>query len=220
LTTVVLLVLAMIWAAVLIVPLVRARTDGTLGDSVGTFRRQITVLERAAPGTVKPANRLRGPVAASIPPYRPPAAVRQQARLASAPSRPLRSQDAYSATRRRQAQKRRRDVLFALLAGMASSLMLGLIPGLHAMLYVHILLDVLCVSYIALLVRMRANAAPGMRLSYLPPPVPARDRSLRPASAGAARRVYREAEFQSGAPSYADAQAMLMRGNARQHWAS
>src|SRR5579884_2449532 len=82
LTTVVLLVLAMIWAAVLIVPLVKARADGTFSDSVGTFRRQITVLERAAPGTVKPANRLRGPVAGStIPPYRPPASVRQQARL-------------------------------------------------------------------------------------------------------------------------------------------
>ncbi|HEX4865029.1 MAG TPA: hypothetical protein VFV02_13230, partial [Acidimicrobiales bacterium] len=70
-TTVVLLVLAIIWG-VLLVSWLRSRTEGTFSDSVGTFRRHLSVLERAAPSTVAPANRLRsGPVAGrtSIPPY-------------------------------------------------------------------------------------------------------------------------------------------------------
>src|SRR4030088_996074 len=76
LTTVVLLVLVAIWAAVLLVPLVRAKADGTLGDSIGTFRRHLSVLERAAPTTVSPANRLRSPTGqVAIPPYRPPASM-------------------------------------------------------------------------------------------------------------------------------------------------
>ena len=67
-----------------------------------------------------------------------------------------------SAHRRRQAQKRRRDVLFALLAGMAGSLLLSMVHGLGVMLYVHVVLDLLFVGYIGLLVRMR-NLRPSGR---------------------------------------------------------
>lgn len=166
-----LLVLAGIWAAVLLTPLVRARADGALGDSIGSFRRHLSVLERAAPTTVSPANRLRiPPVQVAIPPYRPPASPMRRPVPAG---RRVASGYPYAASpaglRRRQAQRRRRDVLFALVAGMAGSLLLAFIPGLSVMMWVHILLDVLFVGYVALLIRMRNVAAEReMKLTFLP----------------------------------------------------
>ena len=75
----VLLVLAGIWVVVIAVPLVRAKTEGKLGDSIGSFRRHLSVLERAAPLTwcrptgctclpMPPA-----PSAPTAPPWRPKA---------------------------------------------------------------------------------------------------------------------------------------------------
>jgi hypothetical protein len=118
------------------------------------------VLERTAPTTVSPANRLRTPTGqVAIPPYRPATPQLPRYPYAGSPS----------VLRRRQAQKRRRDVLFTLLVGMGASLMLGLIPGLSVMLWVHALLDVLCAGYVALLVRMRNVVAEReMKLTFLP----------------------------------------------------
>ena len=46
----VLLILALIWAAVLLPPWLRRRREGRPGDSVLSFRRQLSTLERATPG--------------------------------------------------------------------------------------------------------------------------------------------------------------------------
>ncbi|HEY2302691.1 MAG TPA: hypothetical protein VGH66_12410 [Acidimicrobiales bacterium] len=175
-TTLVLLMLGGIWAVVLIVPFIRARSDGSLGDSIGTFRRHLSVLERAAPTSVNPANRLRLPSGqAAIPPYRPPTASgggrgRQSAFGPMAPTRRIGpSSVSAAAHRRHQAQKRRRDVLFALLAGIAGSLLLSMVHGLGVMLAVNIVLDILFVCYVVLLVRMRNLAAEReMKLTFLP----------------------------------------------------
>ena len=164
-TTVVLLVLAGIWVAVIAVPLVRAKTEGSLGDSIGSFRRHLSVLERAAPLTVAPANRLRLPHnAATIGPYRPPTAA-------------TRGRAPVSRGQRRQAQKRRRDVLMGLVVAMAGSAVLAMIPGLGIMWLVNVVVDVLFVGYVALLVRMRNVAAEReMKLTFLPgsQPIPIR----------------------------------------------
>jgi len=161
LTTVVLLVLAAIWAVVIVVPLVRARTEGTLGDSIGSFRRHLSVLERAAPRRVAPANRLRMTnMTTSIPPYRPPA-----------PGNARGAAYRQSAGQRHQAQKRRRDVFVALVVGVAFSALLAMIPGLSIMWTVNIVVDVLFAGYVALLVRMRNLAAEReMKLTFLPAP--------------------------------------------------
>lgn len=163
----VLLVLAIVWG-VLLVSWLRSRTEGTFSDSVGTFRRHLTVLERAAPATVAPANRLRSrPVAGrSIPAYRP-AVVALRGHVAvppgpprvSRPSADLRRPTSAYALRRRQAQKRRRDVFVALVAGTIGSFLLAMIPGVSVMWSVQVLFDVLLVGYVALLVRMRNIAA-------------------------------------------------------------
>lgn len=158
-TTVVLLVLAGIWAAVIIAPMVRARVEGTPADSIGSFRRQLSVLERTAPSVVHPANRLRMDGAAAIPPYRPQVA-RPQLPLVPSSS---------AALRRQQVRKRRRDVFFALLAGTGGSLLLGLLPGLQVMLFVFAVFAVLLGGYVAMLVRLRNLAAEReMKLRFLP----------------------------------------------------
>lgn len=46
----VLLILALIWAAVLVPPWLRRRREGRPSDSVLSFRRQLSTLQRAAPG--------------------------------------------------------------------------------------------------------------------------------------------------------------------------
>lgn len=181
----VLLILAGIWAVVL-VPYVRSRVEPGPADSIGDFRRQLGVLQRTGPATVAPANRLR------VPPYQPyqPAvptpsaygAVQAVVRRTPASVTP-------EAARRARTLKRRRDVLFTLLGGMAGTLLLGMLPPLRMLWALHVMLDMAFAGYVTLLVRMRNAAAEReMKLRFLPgavvgpmamagDPVPARVRS-------------------------------------------
>lgn len=143
---VVLVILALVWAVFLIPQVVRSRREVRPADSIGAFQRHLSVLERAAPnhpGTVEGQVRV-GPEARTTAP-----------RLAT-PSRA-------------DVRRRRRDVLVGLLAAMAGSLVLGLIPGLRVLLVVHLVLDVLFVAYVVLLVRARNAAAErDLKVRYLP----------------------------------------------------
>ena len=184
----VLVVLAIIWG-VLLVSWLRSRTGGTFSDSVGTFRRHLSVLERTAPVTVAPANRLRsGPVGDRQPLYRQPL-YRQPVRQlppyrvgygtrpggvavghGARPGSGLRPPSP-AAIRRRQAQKRRRDVFFTLLAAVVGTFLVALIPGLSVMWGVQVTADILFLGYVALLVRMRNLAAEReLKLTFVPPP--------------------------------------------------
>ena len=69
----VLLILAALWAALLVPPYLRNRAENRPADSIGDFRHQLRVLQRTGPSSVAPANRLFGP-APSVPPYAPYAA--------------------------------------------------------------------------------------------------------------------------------------------------
>lgn len=184
----VLLVLAIIWG-VLLVSWLRSRTEGTFSDSVGTFRRHLSVLERAAPATVAPANRLRsGPVAGrtSIPPYRSTISVRGQrigpsARVAPVAAAPVRRPSARSAMMRRRSQKRRRDVFFAVVAGVVGSMLLAVVSGVSAVWSVQVFFDLLLAGYITTLIRMRNLAAEReLKLTFMPPAAP---RARRPKQA-------------------------------------
>ncbi len=169
--------------AVIAVPLVRAKTEGKLGDSIGSFRRHLSVLERAAPLTVIPANRLRLPHSSGvIGPYRP---VATHGRVSAGRGR------------RQQAQKRRRDVLMGLVVAIVGSALLAMIPGLSIMWLVNLVIDVLFAGYVALLVRMRNAAAEReMKLTFLPGagPIPIRRYAdAQPAAAGLADLARRAA---------------------------
>ena len=137
----VLVVLAVVWAVVLIPPWLRNRAEGRPGDSIGAFHRQLTTLERTGPETA--------PLRTT-----PMSRARPVARPASARSR---------------VQRRRRDVMLVLGGAMVSTLMLSFIPGLRTMLVLHALVDVLFVVYVALLIRLRGvSAEREMKLRFLP----------------------------------------------------
>jgi hypothetical protein len=71
--------------------------------------------------------------------------------------------------RRRQTQKRRRDVFFALLAGVVGSFLLAIIPGLSVMWSVQVLFDLMLVGYVLLLIRLRNLAAEReLKLRFMP----------------------------------------------------
>jgi hypothetical protein len=170
---VVLLVLAIVWG-VLLVSWLRSRRQNTAYDSVGTFRRHLTVLERAAPSTVAPANRLRtgGVPEHVIPAYRPPGVGRggHSGRLVAGASGGLRPPSA-AALRRRQAQRRRRDVFFVLLAGVVGSFLLAMLPGMSIMWSVQVMFDIVFTLYVALLVRSRnLTAERELKLTFMPSP--------------------------------------------------
>jgi hypothetical protein len=170
---VVLLVLAIVWG-VLLVSWLRSRSDNTSSDSVGTFRRHLSVLERAAPARVAPANRLRNsPIGGGLgrPTYRPAAGIPGR-RIGPPPRTPVLAAriPSQAALRRRQAQRRRRDVFIALLAGAFGSLALAGGLGLTIMWPVQVLFDLLLVGYVALLIRLRNLAAEReMKLTRMPP---------------------------------------------------
>ena len=149
----VLLILAVVWAMVLVPPALRARAEGRPADSISHFRRQLSTLQRTEPRWGRSGSAMAGrqsPVAVAAPP----------ARHARSPMR---------ATPQSSAQKRRRDILVGLLAAMVISLVLGAVPSLRVLWIVHVLADVLFVGYVALLVRMRnAVAEREMKLRFLP----------------------------------------------------
>ncbi|HET6964106.1 MAG TPA: hypothetical protein VFH58_04995 [Acidimicrobiales bacterium] len=179
----VLLLLALIWGALLISWL-RSRSATGFSDSVGTFRRHLNVLERTTPTTVRPANRLVDPAsrytAGPTPSFSTGSAVRR--------TRPVAANAA--ALRRRQSQKRRRDVFFALLAGTVGFFALALLPGMSILWSVQVLFDILLGSYVAILVNLRNRAAEReMKLRYM-------------ASARQAPRPRRTYDF--GAAGYGD----------------
>jgi hypothetical protein len=164
---VVLLVLAVVWA-VLLVSWLRSRTDSSFSDSVSSFRSHLIVLERATPLRVMPANRLRSGPVGGRQPLRPVPSVRSGSPpMARAGLRP----PSAAALRRRQAQKRRRDVFFALLTGVIGTFVVALIPGLQVMWPVQVAFDALFLGYLALLVRMRNLATErAAKLAFMPPP--------------------------------------------------
>jgi hypothetical protein len=174
----VLLVLAGIWAAVLIPPAVRARAEGRPGDSISNFRRQLTVLRRTGPHRVPAAGgehwyRPHGSSSALTPVHGPLRSTRT-APVAPmshrSPARPVRAASATSAARSRTI-RRRRDVLTALLVACVATLALGLLLSIGIMLVAHLVSDVLLVAYVALLVHQRNVAAErDMKVRFLPQP--------------------------------------------------
>lgn len=149
----VLLVLAVIWAAVLVPPMWRSRTDGRPADSIKQFHRHLRVLNGTEPHgysralTANPGT----PVVTAPMSYRRTSGMRPSADL-----------------RRRRSIERRRNVLFTLIGVAAGTLVLGIL-GLKMMWAFHLATDALLAGYVMLLARMRSmNAEREMKLRYLP----------------------------------------------------
>jgi hypothetical protein len=173
----VLLVLAGIWAAVLIPPAVRARAEGRPGDSISNFRRQLSVLRRTGPNAGRAAGgdhwyRSHVSPGALTPVHGPMRSTRTAApSMASyrTPVRPARPVSTASAAARSRTIRRRRDVLTALLVAVFATFVLGVVVGMGVMVIAHVVADVLLVAYVALLVHQRNVAAErDMKVRFLP----------------------------------------------------
>lgn len=169
----VLLVLAAIWAAVLIPPAVRARAEGRPGDSVVNFRRQLSVLRRTGPHTSRVAGGDHWYRPHAVAPLAPVPGPLRSTRTSSmtmtqAAVRPVRTVSPSSAARSRTI-RRRRDVLSALVVAALATLVLGLLPAFRVMLLAHLVADVLLVAYVGLLIHQRNVAAErDLKVRFLP----------------------------------------------------
>ncbi|MFN8034458.1 MAG: hypothetical protein U0V73_00785 [Acidimicrobiia bacterium] len=148
-----LLVLAALWAAVLI-HMFRTRAEGHRADSIGDFRYRLGVIGR----TGGHAFRRPAPLRSIAPP-----AVRP---LPGTP-RPV------SHTRRvhgmTPVQRRRRDVLVTLLCASGGSLLLAFASGVTIMWVLHLVADVFVFLYVGLLLHVKNVAAERhAKVHYLP----------------------------------------------------
>jgi len=153
---VLLLILAVVWAVVLVPPWLRSRADARPADSISAFRHRLHVLERTGPvGTRRvPMLAHRPDVSGFVP-------------IARRPGPRTTAMSAMSS--RARTQRRRRDIFVGMLAAMGASLLLGLIPALRILWVVHALVDGLFITYVALLVHMRNQAAEKeMKVRFLP----------------------------------------------------
>lgn len=146
--------LAVLWAAVLLPPYLRNRQHRS-SDSVVSFRRLVTTLERTGPETVMP---VRG----TIPP-----------RIGGIQPIPMGRSAAMMPVGRSEARRRRRDVLCTLLGAAAITLVLTVLMGGVA-LWFHLLADVLVAGYVFLLVQIRRTEAErAAKVRFLPTARPA-----------------------------------------------
>jgi hypothetical protein len=155
LTVLVLLILAVVWAAVLIPPWLRNRADARPADSISAFRSRLAVLQRTGPiGTRRAAFVAAHPDVQGF-----------------VPARRRVTSSLHASSAKARTQKRRRDIFVGLLAAMGTSLLLGFIPGLRILWVVHVLFDAMFAGYVGLLVHMRNEAAEReMKVRFLPRP--------------------------------------------------
>jgi hypothetical protein len=165
---VVLLILAVVWGVFLVPQVLRARADRGPADSIGSFRNQLSMIERSLPDGTSVGRGRRVPQAAA--PYQAPAfpyvAPAYGAAVAAGPAH------GGPAPSRSELQRRRQNVLLVLLALVVGTLALGLLfPPAFAL---NIVVDLVFAGYVALLVRARAIAAErDMKVRYLPGPMAA-----------------------------------------------
>ena len=176
----VLLILAAIWAAVLIPPWLRRRAAGRPGDSIHAFQGQLSVLRRTAPkahrlGTGDHWSRPSTPLAPPLAPLN-----RTHVGLTSVGGGPrtvitppawagMRAPAVATASSRTRTLRRRRDILTALAVAAAGTLVLGALPFLRMLWAAHLVFDVLLIAYVALLIRQRNVAAErDIKVRFLP----------------------------------------------------
>lgn len=152
----VLVILAVLWAAFFLWPLLQGRTTGRRADSVGDFSYRLGVIgktgghlhlhrRRAAPS----------PIPLRVAPTRALAAVSPLPAGSGSASR---------------AQRRRRDVLMVLGCAVVSTLLLAVVAVNPLFWMVQLFADALLATYVVLLVRMKQVALERRaKVHYLPP---------------------------------------------------
>jgi hypothetical protein len=159
---VVLLILAVVWGVFLVPQVLRARADRGPADSIGSFRNQLSMIERSLPDGSGRVHHLGARRAAPQP-------AMVASRGLGAPAVGL-GVAGYRPPTRSELQRRRRDVLLALLAAVVATLALGLL--FKPFFALNVLADVALASYVTLLARARMIAVEReMKVRYLPGPM-------------------------------------------------
>lgn len=140
----VLFILAVIWAAVLLPPYLQNRSESRPADSISSFQRQLSVLEKRAV-VVNPSLQRTG--------------VSRSLQYDVVPSVRL---------SRNEAKKRRRDVLFTLAGACGVTFVMALTMG-GPVWGLHLLSDVLLAGYVVLLIQLQQRALErDSKVRYLP----------------------------------------------------
>lgn len=156
----VIVILGLLWAAVLVPPLFKARSERRGHNSIGDFTSSLGVIGRTG-GRV---------TSRAVPPIPQLPSGRGHAPLGgvtngAAPTTGLPVSSA--------AQRRRRDVLLTLGVVVAVTFVAALLTGSMAVWAAQILADILVVTYVVLLVRMRSLAVERRaKVRYLPRQTP------------------------------------------------
>lgn len=141
----VLFILAVIWAAVLLPPYLQNRSESRPADSISSFQRQLSVLERRAV-VVNPAFQRSAPSGRSFNSELSPA---------------LR-------VSRSEAKKRRRDVLFTLAGAAGVTFLMAVMLG-GPVWGLHLICDLLLGGYVVLLAQVQQRAMErDDKVRYLP----------------------------------------------------
>jgi hypothetical protein len=155
----VLLILAVLWAAFFVWPLISGRSERRAHDSIHDFTHALGAIGKTGGFRRRKKEPLPSPIPVALPPVRGLANGATQVRVGGMS----------------RAQRRRRDVLLTLGVLVLGSLLLAFLSGSTMLWLVQLLTDGLLVAYVALLVRMK-NAALDRRnkVRYLPArrPVP------------------------------------------------
>lgn len=138
----VLVILAVLWAVVLVPPLLRSRSEARRSDSVGDFTYRLGVLSKTG------------------------------GHASAAPRRPSGRPGPVPAPRgMTPAQRRRRDVLLTLTVAVMLTLGLAAGTGLTMVWALHLLVDALLVLYVLAIVRTRTVVSERRaKVAYLPNP--------------------------------------------------
>lgn len=163
-TITVLLILAVLWAAVLVPPVLRSRSEGRRGETIGPLNYRLGSGSSPSGRTLSSMFNRPAPGPGGFRPATFPARAAGRAGApAAVPTRPTGDMT--------PAQKRRRDVLFLLLAGAGITLAVAVFTGMLAVWLLHLLVDALLGGYVCLLVQLKRRGAVGVR-SALPAPIP------------------------------------------------
>jgi hypothetical protein len=175
----VLVVLAVLWGAFFLWPILQGRSSGRRADSIGDFSYRLGVIGK----TGGHSRRRRAAQPPAIPVAMPPSIPPQRPLGAAGAPAPLGVVRPAAMSR---AQRRRRDILLLLGVAVLSSLLLAVVAGNPLFWLVQGFTDVLLVSYLVLLVRMKQTANEReAKVHYLPSPAPAPSLVLRRSSASA-----------------------------------